>query len=287
MALSKKYLINFKAKIRSILPSPVILALERIRSIPNYFCWKFDARKGYKSFLNSTKHLKNNYNNKRCVIIGNGPSLNKIDLKLLENEYTFGLNRIYLLFNKLGFQTDFLVSINRYMIEQFHDEMSSTKCKKFYHYKYRKYINSEDACFIPQTIYGLNKFDKVNNGFISYSGSVTFLAIQLAIYFGFSEIILIGFDNNFKNKGPSDKAITSKGEDSDHFHKNYFGKGVIWQLPNYDAIDFGFKIVKNYFHNTPSKTIINCTVGGNLNHFKRAELADYLKNSKFGNKVND
>ena len=48
----------------------------------------------------------------RCFIIGNGPSLNQTDLARLEGEYTFGMNRIYLLFPELGFQTSYYVSIN-------------------------------------------------------------------------------------------------------------------------------------------------------------------------------
>tara|TARA_A100001011_G_scaffold364412_2_gene415156 strand:+ start:2192 stop:3061 length:870 start_codon:yes stop_codon:yes gene_type:complete len=284
MESSKKHLINFKAYVRSILPYPIILALERLRSIPDYLRWKYDLKKGYNAFLSSTQNLKGKYKNKRCIIIGNGPSLNKVNLQLLKNEYTFGLNRVYLLFEKMGFQTDFLVSINRYVIQQFHNEMSATKCKKFYHYRYRNSINSNNVTFIPQTIYGLDKFDKVDKGFISYSGSVTFLAIQLAIYFGFSQIILVGFDNNFNTKGRSDKAVTSSGDDTDHFDKNYFGQGVIWQLPNYDALDFGFKTVKNYFNKNTDKEIINCTVGGNLYYFQREKLEKILNESKYGNK---
>ena len=46
------------------------------------------------------------------AIIGNGPSLNKIDLKLLKNEYIWTESNIFT-FEKIGFETTFLVSINR------------------------------------------------------------------------------------------------------------------------------------------------------------------------------
>ena len=49
--------------------------------------------------------LKDTHRGQRCFIIGNGPSLKNTDLALLENEVTFGLNRIYLLFSKMGFCT--------------------------------------------------------------------------------------------------------------------------------------------------------------------------------------
>ena len=161
------------------MPTPIILAIERIRSITIYLRWKNDKKFGKDNFLKNTNNLKGKFNNKRCVIIGNGPSLNKIDLSLLKNEYTFGLNRIYLLFEKMGFQTDFLVSINRFVIDQFHAEMTSTSSKKFFHYKYKNLINDSKASFVAQSIYGPSYFANPDKGFLSYSGSVTFLAVQL------------------------------------------------------------------------------------------------------------
>jgi hypothetical protein len=54
--------------------------------------------------------LKDAYRGKRCFIIGNGPSLKRTDLTKLQGEYTFGMNRIYLLFPELGFTTTFFLS---------------------------------------------------------------------------------------------------------------------------------------------------------------------------------
>ena len=59
----------------------------------------------------------------RCFILGNGPSLKKTNLALLENEYTFGLNRIYLLFDQLGFSTTYYVAVNHLVIEQCANEI--------------------------------------------------------------------------------------------------------------------------------------------------------------------
>jgi len=52
------------------------------------------------------------YKGKRCFVIGNGPSLKNTDLSKLSGEYTFGMNRIYLMFPELGFPTSFLVCVN-------------------------------------------------------------------------------------------------------------------------------------------------------------------------------
>ena len=48
----------------------------------------------------------------RCFIIGNGPSLKQMDLSPLQNEITFGMNRIYLMFPELGFQTTYFLTVN-------------------------------------------------------------------------------------------------------------------------------------------------------------------------------
>jgi len=55
---------------------------------------------------------KDKHRGQRCVIIGNGPSLNKMDLSFLKNEITFGMNRIYLLFDKWDFTPTYYVSVN-------------------------------------------------------------------------------------------------------------------------------------------------------------------------------
>ena len=61
---------------------------------------------------------RNKHEGRRCFILGTGPSLKKTDLSLLKNEFTFGLNRIYLLFDELKFNTTYYVAVNNLVIEQ-------------------------------------------------------------------------------------------------------------------------------------------------------------------------
>ena len=46
---------------------------------------------------------RDRYKGKRCFVIGNGPSLNKHDLKLLEDEYTFAVNGFFYKSQDTGF----------------------------------------------------------------------------------------------------------------------------------------------------------------------------------------
>lgn len=69
------------------------------------------------------KNLKDKFLNKRCFIIGNGPGLNKTNMKLLKNEYTIGLNRIYLNYENMVFEPTFYCVTNPSVIEQFAQEI--------------------------------------------------------------------------------------------------------------------------------------------------------------------
>src|SRR5947209_3772250 len=62
-------------------------------------------RKGLESF-------KNIHQNKRCFIIANGPSLKNVDFSLLKDEYTIGMNRIYIMKEQNGFSPTYLACID-------------------------------------------------------------------------------------------------------------------------------------------------------------------------------
>ena len=120
--------------------------------------WKEDKRKlpGLGWYFNPnaiiSRHrmgeFENNHLGQRCFIIGNGPSLNRMDLSPLQNEITFGMNRIYLLFQVLGFQTTYYVSVNRIVIQQCAQDIKSLSIPKFISWYGRHFI-----VFDPSIIY--------------------------------------------------------------------------------------------------------------------------------------
>jgi hypothetical protein len=58
-----------------------------------YFIFKFSYKKQYLKIFNILKKI--NANNKKCFIIGNGPSLKDVNLNKLKNEITFASNNFY------------------------------------------------------------------------------------------------------------------------------------------------------------------------------------------------
>ena len=262
---------------RRILP----LTLQRNLKVIHNWMWQIYNRTRYfvkwkmnPYFWVSTirmRKLKNKYYGQRCFIIGNGPSLNRMDLSLLKNEYTFGLNRIYLLFPKIGFTTTYYVAVNRLVIEQCAHEIEKLPITKFISYHAKPHINyTSDMIFVCNPGTGLF-FSKNPVSRISEGATVTYVAMQIAFYLGFSQVILIGVDHNFTTKGEPHKTVTSEGPDPNHFSPDYFNKGFQWQLPDLDTSEEAYRLAKQTFEQDGRK-ILDATVDGRLQVFPKVDF---------------
>lgn len=213
----------------------------------------------------------NRYAGNRCFIIGNGPSLRRMDLSVLKNAYTFGLNRIYLLFDQMGFSTTFLVAVNELVVRQCAVEIAEQPGIKF--------INA-DCCgkieFTPDMIFlrclGQPKTapwfsDNPLSG-VCTGGTVTYVAMQLAFYMGFSEAVLIGVDHSFATKGTPHEVVVTEENDPNHFDPNYFGKGFRWQLPDLNRSELSYRIAQFHYERN-QRRIFDATVGGRLDVFPK------------------
>jgi hypothetical protein len=226
--------------------------------------------------------LKNKHKNKRCFIIGNGPSLNKCDLTLLKNEITFGFNSIFLNIEKMGFIPTYYVVEDRLVAEDRKNEINEFAGPiKFFG-------NHISDCLIKQkNTYWLNAIMDYTEyaDFPNFStnparqlwvgGTVTYLAMQLAYFMGFSEVYMIGYDHHYviPSTASHDKntaRIMSNDADPNHFHADYFGKGYRWHDPRVDRMEQAYLKAKNYFE-AANKKILNATVGGKLEVFERID----------------
>lgn len=213
--------------------------------------------------------LKDKHHGHRCFIIGNGPSLNKMDLSPLRTEYTFGLNRIYLLFPQLGFHTTYLVSVNPLVIEQCAEEIFQLAMPQFLSWEARRFVR-----FGPNTIFLRScnaelDFSKDPARCIHEGATVTYVAMQLAYYIGFQRVILIGVDHNFVTQGTPHKEVVSAGDDPNHFSAQYFGKGFRWQLPDLERSEIAYRLACDAYERD-GREIVDATVGGKLDIFPKA-----------------
>lgn len=222
------------------------------------------------------KRFKNIHKGKRCVIIGNGPSLNAMDLSFLEHEFCIGLNKIYLIFDQWDFRPSYFTSVNPLVLKQNHQEiLNEIECPKFVSVAGLEYFEEDrpDLLFMPPDRFHTFSPDLSEGMCEGYT--VTFVAMQIAYYMGFEDVVLIGVDHSFSTKGDPNKKVVSGGDDPNHFHPDYFGEGVEWHLPDLDNSERFYRMAKEIYE-MDGRVIRDATVGGKLDIFEKVNYTSHF-----------
>ena len=111
-------------------------------------------------------------------------------------------------------------------------------------------------------------------------GTVSYIGMQLAYYFGAREVYLIGYDHSYKIPKDADVdglAIKSNSDDPNHFHPDYFGKGYRWHDPLLSRMEEAYKKTK-FVYERDGRSIKNATAGGKLEVFDRVDFHSLFQN---------
>ncbi len=244
----------------------------RMASLPDSIAWKLNNQEAQENRL-LIKSLRQKYRGKRCFIIGNGPSLNDIDFNLIRNEFSFGSNRIYLLQETKKFLPSFYVSMNELVLEQYYHDISALPILKFINWNRRHLFvqGDKNLAFLNLNLNLSDQFITDLSQPICSGGTVTFVAMQIAYYLGFTEVYLIGVDHNFIQSGtPNTVEIRNQNKDQNHFDSNYFPKGAKWQYPDLVRSEIAYRISKVAFENDGRK-ILDATVNGKCQVFEKVD----------------
>ena len=223
---------------------------------------------------------KDKHKDERCVIIGNGPSLNKMDMSFLKDEICFGFNRIFLGFEKWNFTPTYYVSVNKLVIEQSTEDILNIPCPKFINSEcYQQIPLRDDVIHIMSRISYDSDFSRDPRKGLFLGSTVTYVALQIAYFMGFQEIILIGVDHKFNASGTPHQTVISNGDDSDHFDSGYFGKGFKWQLPD---LDHSAKMYSkaDEIYKADGRKIIDATLNGHCPVFNKMDYKNIFYNKK-------
>lgn len=236
---------------------------------------------------NNLISLKNKFLDKRCFIIGNGPSLNKCDLTLLKDEYTFGVNGIFYKTDEMGFKPTFYMVEDSHVINDNTTRINDYECSyKFFPSIYKNKIKKKTNTYFFTADLGFYdenhpffckpRFSK-DFSLCAYTGqSVTYMQIQLAYYLGFKEVYLIGMDYNYevpKSTKIDGATYESNEDDPNHFHPDYFGKGKKWHDPKIERVGWNYEKAKKVLEEE-GRIIKNATIGGKLEIFDRIDYYD-------------
>ena len=246
--------------------------------------------------ITELEQFHNKHAGERCVIIGNGPSLNDLDLTRLRTENTIGVNGIF-------YAESITFPLSYYVVEDtsvMNENLEAIKAygagHKFFPTIYRKMYGESET---EEGSLGGVTFFTMNRGFYAKESpnfcvprfstdasqrlfcgqSVTIINLQLAYYMGFSEVYLIGMDFSYTipdSAKVEGDLITSTEDDVNHFHKDYFGKGKTWKDPKLDRVMNNYQLAKVMFE-ADGRAIYNATAGGKLELFERRDFHDVFE----------
>ncbi|MGR8919450.1 MAG: 6-hydroxymethylpterin diphosphokinase MptE-like protein [Gammaproteobacteria bacterium] len=219
--------------------------------------------------------LRDRHAGERAVILCNGPSLLQSDLGLLADTFTFGLNKINLLFDKDAFRPSCIVAVNKLVLEQNRAFYNDTAIPLFLDSAALE-LGVDNAPHV-HFLHNVNhrRFARDCSWSIYQGYTVTYVALQLAFHMGFRQVALIGADHYFSTPGQPNQTVTSSSEDPNHFDPNYFAGGVQWQLPDLAESELSYIMARDVFAAFGGR-VVNATVGGHLEIFERQPLEDFL-----------
>lgn len=229
---------------------------------------------------NGIEGFKDIHKGERCFIIGNGPSLRADDLDKLIGEYTFAVNRIYLIFEKTDWRPSYYAIQDQNLANRYYDEIVNLDLPvKFVSKKMENLIQGGKGRIYYYN-YVRRLFDGSSPEFSDdpsketfEGGTVTYLCLQLATYMGFSEIYLIGNDFDYSVSKDSNGVKVSNVKD--YFSDAYISPKENRFLPRLDLCQIGFEYAFEYLSKRDVK-VYNATRGGKLEVFPRVDFDELM-----------
>ncbi|MBM9613657.1 DUF115 domain-containing protein [Desulfobulbus rhabdoformis] len=225
--------------------------------------------------MNRLERFKNRHIGERVVVVANGPSLNTMDLCFLRQETAIGMNKIFLGLNKFRFYPKYYVAINRKVIEQSINNIKSLNCNKFISMRGSELLPEDALTYHLETQNPPARFSKDITRGIHEGWTVTYAAIQVAYFLGFSEVVIIGMDHRYQFTGQPNEARRQDGPDPNHFCPEYFGGGQHWDNPDLKNSEESYRIARTEFEND-GRRILDATLDGACEIFEKIHYKDYF-----------
>lgn len=256
--------------------------LRRLRDIPDTVIWKSNSRFAIEN-RQRLEWYGDVHKGERCFLIANGPSLRDMDLTQLQYAITFGMNRIYLLFDRIPFVPTYYVALNELVIDQFAGDIRKLDMPKFLNWNRRHLFDHSDAqtAFLKMRLGLADGFERSITSPIFSGGTVTYAALQIAYYMGFEEVIIIGLDHSFVAQGiPNMIRKRIENFDQNHFHPQYFPRGTKWQLPDLHRSELAYEQARIAF-DTDGRRVLDATIGGRCQVFEKVDFTSVIRNAYF------
>lgn len=228
--------------------------------------------------------LKDSHKGQRCFVVGNGPSLNGMDLRCLSNEFVIATNYAFL---KEGINTKYLCISDMHRMWELLHHLDDVVDKLIF-YNSHVVPTTRISDIPPELIDNVVVWQAVKNGIgMSFDlrdplycnmemGSVVFPAIQIAAYMGATDVYLIGVDQDYSGS----KLWFHDKKGVPHREIGHHGTAEVIGHDYQYSYERQFKPGIEYMHQLMRDRglgLFNAGVGGKLDAIPRVEF-----NSLFG-----
>ena len=223
--------------------------------------------------------LRNRHAGERVVLVANGPSLNSMDLCFLARETTIGLNKIFLGFKRFRFYPNYFVAVNNKVIEQSVQQIIALNCVKFISKRNGHLVPENALTYHLETGCPPARFSHDIEKGLHEGWTVTYVALQIAWYLGFAEVVIIGMDHRFEYTGAPNAVSRLDGPDLNHFSPDYFGGGQDWDNPDLARSELSYSRARAEYEKS-NRRIIDATLDGACTVFEKADYRKLFELSK-------
>ncbi len=233
-------------------------------------------------------------------IIGNGPSLNEVDLSKLRGKDTISFNRAYIAYNDWGFYPKYYMTVDKIVLENIKENVKElidkSPIERYFlpEWSGEYFGNNEKICYLNlrgswlpgRRIWG-KSFSR-----LSLIANVGATSIPVLKILGYRNFIILGTDcnyveHNIKNVeieyNPDDKSgrrivyRSSGDDDPNHFRPDYFGKGTEYSKPQQVNHFRGWEFIAKKMKKE-KVNIILCSPGSRLSAlFAEGDFEDIVR----------
>jgi hypothetical protein len=218
-------------------------------------------------------------------VIGNGPSLNKIDIAKLKSKDTISFNRAFIAYEDWGFFPTYYMVVDAVVLENIKADVKnlvdSSPIRRFFlpessrdyfgESQKIQYINLVSRPILDLWFWG-RRFGKMK--IIANVGATSIPVLKIL---GYENFIILGTDCNYTeaniknvaieyNPDNKDRRIVYKSDgdsDPNHFRPDYFGKGTEYSKPQQGNHFRGWEFIAGKMDRNKANIIL-CSPGSTL-----------------------
>ena len=216
----------------------------------------------------------------RCFLLGAGPSLTKVDLSKLKGERVMALNGSVFLGEV---EADYFLTVSTFFYKAHAEKIKKLQCRRMMPSFLKEALDSES----PTTWFNTLSTDDLGqvtdevpwgfshnpSQFLVLGGTGMFACLQILLYLGFEEVILLGVDHDFGDAGveaKKNKGWVSGDSAHKHFMPGYYRASEQIHL-DVDAIENAFEVANREYLKC-GMSILNASPGSKLEVYPQVDF---------------